>query len=267
MAWEIINKQVAEQYLTHNTGNYRRINQALVDSYALDMAAGKWVANGEAIVFNKSGMLQNGQHRLSAIVKADAVVKCYVIHDADDTDFYDLSGTRTLGQIACARHIGANYLTTAIAKLCVCGFSSFKSSKGLIIDYVESHLEDLQLAESIISTGGGTSNTCKKAAVGVMVYAALRADKRSEDALRTFCRVINTGNTVDCDREASPALVCKRQLDSYHGGGVNIQRLQFECSYKAYKDFQNNVPRRKNYPVDTDYCDRIIETLHKIDKI
>ena len=68
---ELITPKIAEQYLAKNSNNYSRLYKATVDQYAYEMLNGEWIFNGEAIKFNKSGKLVDGQHRLSAIVKSD----------------------------------------------------------------------------------------------------------------------------------------------------------------------------------------------------
>lgn len=66
----IITPEMAKKYLQNMKTN-RNISFARVNAYARDMERGAWQENGESIVFNKSGQLVNGQHRLAAIVKAE----------------------------------------------------------------------------------------------------------------------------------------------------------------------------------------------------
>lgn len=59
--------------LSLNEGN-RPIREYRVDSYARDMAAGRWQTNGETIGVSKCGRLIDGQHRLNAVVKSGASI-------------------------------------------------------------------------------------------------------------------------------------------------------------------------------------------------
>jgi IS1 family transposase len=60
----------AEQCLLHNEGN-RDLKSPTVEAYARDMLSGSWMQTGESIDIDTQSALQNGQHRLSAIVRAN----------------------------------------------------------------------------------------------------------------------------------------------------------------------------------------------------
>ncbi|WP_172121452.1 hypothetical protein [Actinomyces faecalis] len=59
----------AAEWLTHNTHN-RTISEATVRQYASDMTGGRWDFNGQPIIFAADGTLLDGQHRLTAQVRA-----------------------------------------------------------------------------------------------------------------------------------------------------------------------------------------------------
>lgn len=81
---ETITPADAKRYLLSNRGN-RNIRQRHVENLARDMATGAWVTNGDAIRFNCDGQLLDGQHRLSAIIKADRAIESVVIRGLDKT--------------------------------------------------------------------------------------------------------------------------------------------------------------------------------------
>ena len=60
----------AEQCLLHNKGN-RDLKSHTVEAYARDMLSGSWMQTGESIDIDTQSALQNGQHRLSAIIRAN----------------------------------------------------------------------------------------------------------------------------------------------------------------------------------------------------
>lgn len=66
---EVIGVKEAADYLQYNTNN-RPIRQSHVDHLADEMLSGRWKFNGESIIFDDQGVLRNGQHRLTAILKA-----------------------------------------------------------------------------------------------------------------------------------------------------------------------------------------------------
>jgi hypothetical protein len=69
----LFDRVFAEAVLTYNTAN-RRINRRKLDVLAQQMASGAFENTGEPIIISAEGVLNNGQHRLLAVVEADAVV-------------------------------------------------------------------------------------------------------------------------------------------------------------------------------------------------
>lgn len=74
---EEITPELAATYLAKNCIN-RKISQGHVDNIASRIAKGDWELNGDTIRFDDSGNLIDGQHRLSAIIKAQIPVTTFV---------------------------------------------------------------------------------------------------------------------------------------------------------------------------------------------
>lgn len=81
-----INPKKAKAYLELNTGN-RPLNDRHVAFLAEQIKSGHWQFNGEAIKISKTDKLMDGQHRLSAIIKAGRGIKSLVITGLEDTIF------------------------------------------------------------------------------------------------------------------------------------------------------------------------------------
>lgn len=83
-----VTPEIARQWLATNTHN-RNIRASIVAAYARDMGNGDWMLNGEPIKFAADGTLLDGQHRLSAIVKAETSIDLLVVRgvavEAQDT--------------------------------------------------------------------------------------------------------------------------------------------------------------------------------------
>lgn len=73
-----ITPEVAAALLENNPAN-RPIRKPHVEALARDMASGRWQVNGDAIRMNCDGSLIDGQHRLSACVKAGVPFETVVI--------------------------------------------------------------------------------------------------------------------------------------------------------------------------------------------
>lgn len=68
-------KKILDCSNTHN----RVMRPKAVAEYARDMASGRWAQNGEAIKFDRNGVLLDGQHRLAAIVASGVPVAMLVV--------------------------------------------------------------------------------------------------------------------------------------------------------------------------------------------
>lgn len=77
---------MAKEYLTHNIVN-RKPNKGQVAYYARMMSEGKWMLNGESIVFDNKGNLSDGQHRLMAIMLAQVPIQSVVVRNVDCESF------------------------------------------------------------------------------------------------------------------------------------------------------------------------------------
>ncbi|MCW3477880.1 hypothetical protein [Limobrevibacterium gyesilva] len=69
----MFDKAMAEVVLGYNTGN-RRVTRRKLEALSRQMSSGEFENTGEPIILSAEGVLNNGQHRLLAVVEADAVV-------------------------------------------------------------------------------------------------------------------------------------------------------------------------------------------------
>ena len=97
---ETITPQKAQEYLAKSGGN-RNISKPVVASYATTMREGKWILNGEPIVFDVDGVLLNGHHRLHAVIQSNVPIQTFVTRGVEHGAFttFDCGRHRTLGQL------------------------------------------------------------------------------------------------------------------------------------------------------------------------
>lgn len=69
----LINPGVAANLLERNPDN-RGISPTKAEHYATDMAAGRWADNGETIIVSDCGLLNDGQHRMQAVIDSNSVL-------------------------------------------------------------------------------------------------------------------------------------------------------------------------------------------------
>jgi len=88
---KIITPEFAERLLERNTSN-RNLRRDHVTNLARDMTEGAWRLNNDAICIAHDGTLLNGQHRLSAIIKADKPIKMLVAEGFSPDTYKVLDG-------------------------------------------------------------------------------------------------------------------------------------------------------------------------------
>ena len=111
------------------SGGNRNISLPVVKSYALSMKQGKWMLNGEPIVFDVDGVLLNGHHRLHAIIMADVPVQTFVTRGVEPESFttFDCGRHRTVGQLIGMQGIkNYNTISSTVA-------TSFKLANNLLV--------------------------------------------------------------------------------------------------------------------------------------
>jgi hypothetical protein len=103
--------------LLHRNADNRVARQAIVEDYAAAMRRGEWFVNGQNIIVAKNGDLNDGQHRLMAVIDADMVVTMGLQFGVERATraTLDVGRKRTLGDhLAMAGHINSNLLAATV---------------------------------------------------------------------------------------------------------------------------------------------------------
>ena len=90
---EVITPKLAQEYLKLNTNN-RPISNLQVNRLVEQMREGKYMLNGEPIIFSESNVLLQGQHRLLACVKSGCDIETFVVRGVKDEVFHTLDSGR-----------------------------------------------------------------------------------------------------------------------------------------------------------------------------
>jgi hypothetical protein len=78
-----ITPEIATELLSRNTHN-RRVKASKITQMVRDILAGHWELNGEAIKFSQTGVLLDGQNRLTAVVQAEKSIDSVVVYGLPD---------------------------------------------------------------------------------------------------------------------------------------------------------------------------------------
>jgi hypothetical protein len=115
----VIDPAAARRLLAINTGN-RRVSERRVSQLAAQIRAGQYENTGEPIIVSDTGILNNGQHRLLAIIEADASVETDIRFGIPRKAFVktDTGAARTGADVLSIRGIsGAGQISTTLRLL------------------------------------------------------------------------------------------------------------------------------------------------------
>lgn len=256
-----ITPDIAREWLEKNTVN-RNISPNRVYSYAEDIKKGKWQLNGESIKFNTAGRLVDGQHRLSAVVKANKPIKCVVMFDMpEDITIYDRGRNRN--EADCLIISGkskevANNKCVAMAKLHNLIQSWASVTPFSFIEYfITKYEKELIDIRSLFKNGKSSStqgfrmnvdNSC----IALACFYAYMCGV-SFETLSRFVNVLRTG-FYDNQNHESAAIVLRNDLVSKSvdawGGASNRINAVYSIE-KALYDFDHKIDRKVSYKNNT----------------
>lgn len=139
---------LAAALLERNPQN-RRLSENSVEQFARDIKSGNWAFNGESIVVSSDGLLNDGQHRCAAVVKAKKAIPVVLVVGAEreTRTTLDQGKNRLISDyLAMEGHVGAPILASAayIAwQVERYGFTTrskdFRPTKGELMTYIDEH--------------------------------------------------------------------------------------------------------------------------------
>ena len=190
----LITKDIADAMISRNTQNYRKVNWNVVHKYARAMEQGLWRSNGEPIIFDESGMLKDGQHRLLAILESGVPVKMLVVRGvSNDINTFDEGGGRTTTQRAKAEGLNLNSSTLGAIGMILSGINrNVYIGNDERVRFGWEHIENLRKAETFCKRGK-QCGLMKKAACIAAVYCGIELNLMPDTMLESFCAIVNTG--------------------------------------------------------------------------
>ena len=236
-----VTPEMAEDFLMRNSRN-RPVLQARVDQYAADMRAGEWQVNGEAIKIAADGTVLDGQHRLFAILEADATVKLLVITglplEAQET--MDQGRSRSFGDVLKLRGEG-NYFVLASATRLVAAYERdglpFYVRRGLSVPEQSRTLDrNPGIRESCAFVTSRRRPWIPVSAVSGLHYLFSIADTAGAD---DFVDRLATGANLSVD---SPIYVLRERLireHDTHDERTMSEKVKLALIIKAWNAYQD----------------------------
>ena len=229
-----------------NLANYRTLRRRVVDMYASDMRNGLWQENGVPICIAENGILKDGQHRLSAIVKSGVSIPMIVVYDVPaDVDIYDTGTARTYMDILKAKGIFTDSSIVGAARLILAkNFDphGYVASKSQVADLIQKHEEMFYLASTLIRTHNHKP-ICRYRSIALATIYLLH-NGEDDKMLKEFFGVVNTGFPQGT-HNPRPAIVMRNQLLKANSSGKD--KLFAHMTVRAYMDYKNNISRSRMY--------------------
>jgi hypothetical protein len=141
---EIVTPSQAKEYLERRLPN-RNLSEHTALRYATDMRDGRWLNNGQGIVFDEQGNLIDGQHRCRAILISGCSISMLVVRGAPARamETMDTGRARSLSDVLHIRGIKNSVVMSATARICWnyaagVGFH-YTPSKATLLSFVIQH--------------------------------------------------------------------------------------------------------------------------------
>ena len=234
-----VDAETAARWLTRNQRN-RNVRPSIVANYAADMLAGRWAFAADPIRFDVDGRLVDGQHRLTAVVRAKTVtVPFLVVRNLDpESQFYmDAGIQRSAGdQLSMKGVKDPNVVASAANFVVRYDAGKATSSAGMV-----SKSETLAWVEN--NPGIYTSSRIARGAtyvdapVAIMAAAHFIFARQDQEAADSFFDSLTTRAGLV---EGSPILALDNRLRAAKRLGQRVERHEFLGyfirAWNAYRD-------------------------------
>lgn len=210
MKVEKINREVALKYLESNAYN-RKIVRANVDFIKNEINSGRFMMNGQPIIFDSNGLLLDGQHRLVAVSETDKEIEVLVVRGIDRDSFKTIDTGRNRKSSDVLSIEGVSYSTTlssAVNRILhkfhqsrtVSKTGAVKNSNSEILKFYQDNKEELDnYANFTTSLYSSEVKIIPPAVTTAMMFLLSRENKNKA---RSFIREIYTGKKETDDESA-----------------------------------------------------------------
>lgn len=253
-----VTPQLAEKWLQFNTHN-RKPSLTTVSRYAVDMQNGRWrQATGETIIFDSRGQLQQGQHRLMAVVKSGVTIRFWVMFNADPDDFsvIDSGWKRTTASVLSVEGVKNPSAVAAVCRSALMllnhahvswsGTSTIEVTNSAVIDFYESNREVVTKA-AIDAEAARRAIYMPSAQFGAVAVNVMLLSTHFEQ-WNEFVQRCLSGDMLPAD---SPIFALRRWSLGRRGnaarGGSGSQQLKAALITKAWNAYVLDKPMKQLY--------------------
>lgn len=238
---ETITPEIAASMLTSNLAN-RPMRERNVERLVRDLQDGNFYLSTDCIGFDTSGLLVNGQHRLTACVKAGVSFQAVVLRGLNN-ESYNIIDTGVKRQVSDTLHRACvpYYATVATLARWVADHESGVQlgSRGInptanqVLSAASRHADILHDAAQVYHH----LNKFTRGTYGALVYWKIRTVCADRSAVDEFYRILCEAASEE--RGTHPARVLRDRLLA---GGRNAMPAPYTCAVfvKAWNAYREN---------------------------
>ena len=235
----VITPDEAKRLLENNTLN-RNISEKAVSAIARDMKNGDWVFNGESIKISDTGHLLDGQHRLSACVRAGVPFETLVITGLPDSamDTVDAGRKRTVGDVLKMHgHINNNNLAAAARAIMDYKQHGIRLTRGRaaaysnseILAFIDANPDVVKCTQKAVHFHSVSNGLMPQSTASLIYYIFMQVD---EAAAERFFDSLQTGADLD---ELNPILKLRNYLIGLRASKTELRVASYRTIVLAMK--------------------------------
>lgn len=257
---EKITPEIAKSYLEtrpqgyHPTEKRSPAEARSIATYAEAMRAGGWIMNGMPIIFDETGRLVDGEHRLLACVEADAPFDTLVARNVRNDTLHTIDQHRRRSYTGVlesrgVRNAGAVQRTMSKLIRIENGILGKQNMPISWSRYDRVFSANPFLTEAVAMAEEMRGSSLHSTPRPVLIFMALQAGLRPH--IRKFMAAMSDPEAFD---PTNPAVILANQMDTIResGGQMDVDKA-LALAILAFNDFLDATPRRKPYSWDPDY--------------
>ena len=250
----MFDKALAESVLEMNTGN-RRLNRRKIEQLARQMSSGEFENTGEPVIISVEGIINDGQHRLHALVEADAVVDMDVRFGIPRAAFSktDTGTSRTSGDVLTIKGVSGGGQVASAVRLLVLYKRGLPGSVREFVsnDEIATAFDSWKTITDVV--GEVNAHAFPKAIRSTPLYSTAYLASRSpaKSKLSAWLEAVATG--LDIGRD-SPAYHLREKLLRGTDAAIGTREgllERFALMIKSWNGFvKDESATRKDFSVD-----------------
>lgn len=237
-----LSPSIATELLENNPTN-RPVTRSRIETYAKDIVEGRWQLNGEPIIISREGLLNDGQHRCNAVIKAERSIPTLVVFgvDRESRKTTDIGAAKTAGSFAGMDGIPNANTVAGIARLVLCyrETGGVQNTRLVTNTQVSEFIADN--TESIVEMGR-TANHYQRDLVRlvsptVFGFCYYICAEKSREAADEFYHAVATGEMLASN---DPAFIVRSRFASL---GKAARQAKAELMFHGWNAFRRGEKR------------------------